>query len=555
MDWIVSLFTPGGIAQAVIMLALTITAGMFLSKIKVGGISLGVTWILFAGIAFSHFGLGIDTHILHFVKEFGLILFVYSIGMQVGQGFFSSFKKGGVKLNLFAAGIVLTGVLTALIIKEVTGISGQAIVGILSGAVTNTPGLGAAQQTYADLHGAADPVIALGYAVAYPLGVIGIIFTLIFLRWIFKIDISAENKKLEDVAKDNPGETIKVALSLLNPALVGKRIEDIKGFIDKGFVISRIKRPNGEIKIAGASSVLESGSTLLVIMQKGDFPAISAFIGGEIPFVEQEWEREDKSVISRRILVTKESINGKSLSDLKFGKAFSITVTRVNRAGVDLVASPRLKLQIGDKLTVVGTPEGVEAAANNIGNALKRLREPNLISMFFGIAIGILLGSIPFAIPGIPQPVKLGLAGGPLIVALLMSNFGPRLRLVTYSTISANLMIREIGISLFLACVGLDAGKGFVDIIVNGGGAIWILYGAIITVIPLTLIGFIGYRYFKLNYFTLMGLLAGSCTDPPALAFANSSAKNDLPAVSYATVYPLTMFLRVLSAQLLILFL
>ena len=555
MDWIVSLFTPGGIAQAVIMLALTITAGMFLSKIKVGGISLGVTWILFAGIAFSHFGLGIDTHILHFVKEFGLILFVYSIGMQVGQGFFSSFKKGGVKLNLFAAGIVLTGVLTALIIKEVTGISGQTIVGILSGAVTNTPGLGAAQQTYADLHGAADPVIALGYAVAYPLGVIGIIFTLIFLRWIFKIDISAENKKLEDVAKDNPGETIKVALSLLNPALVGKRIEDIKGFIDKGFVISRIKKSNGEIKIAGASSVLESGSTLLVIMQKGDFPAISAFIGGETPFVEQEWEREDKSVVSRRILVTKESINGKSLSDLKFGKAFSITVTRVNRAGVDLVASPRLKLQIGDKLTVVGTPEGVEAAANNIGNALKRLREPNLISMFFGIALGILLGSIPFAIPGIPQPVKLGLAGGPLIVALLMSNFGPRLRLVTYSTISANLMIREIGISLFLACVGLDAGKGFVDIIVNGGGAIWILYGAIITVIPLTLIGFIGYRYFKLNYFTLMGLLAGSCTDPPALAFANSSAKNDLPAVSYATVYPLTMFLRVLTAQLLILFL
>ena len=555
MDWIVSLFTPGGIAQAVIMLALTITAGMFLSKIKVGGISLGVTWILFAGIAFSHFGLGIDTHILHFVKEFGLILFVYSIGMQVGQGFFSSFKKGGVKLNLFAAGIVLSGVLTALIIKEVTGISGQAIVGILSGAVTNTPGLGAAQQTYADLYGAADPVIALGYAVAYPLGVIGIIFTLIFLRWIFRIDISAENKKLEDVAKDNPGETIKVALSLLNPALVGKRIEDIKGFIDKGFVISRIKKSNGEIKIAGASSVLESGSTLLVIMQKGDFPAISAFIGGEIPFVEQEWEREDKSVVSRRILVTKESINGKSLSDLKFGKAFSITVTRVNRAGVDLVASPRLKLQIGDKLTVVGTPEGVEAAANNIGNALKRLREPNLISMFFGIAIGILLGSIPFAIPGIPQPVKLGLAGGPLIVALLMSNFGPRLRLVTYSTISANLMIREIGISLFLACVGLDAGKGFVDIIVNGGGAIWILYGAIITVIPLTLIGFIGYRYFKLNYFTLMGLLAGSCTDPPALAFANTSAKNDLPAVSYATVYPLTMFLRVLTAQLLILFL
>ncbi len=554
MEWLTNLFSSGSVAQAVIILSLTITAGILLSKVKIAGISLGVTWILFAGITISHFGFGIDSHILHFVKEFGLILFVYSIGMQVGQGFFSSFKKGGVKLNIIASSVVFGGVAVALAIKALTGISVSATAGILSGAVTNTPGLGAAQQTYMDLHGSADPVIALGYAVAYPLGVVGIIISLILLKWIFRIDIGRENVKLSEASKDDPGETVKIALYTENPSIEGKRIKEIKDLIEKEFVISRIKKKNGDIRIAGADTIIEKGSSLLIILQKRDLPSVSAFFGREILFSEEEWNTPDKNVVSRRILVTKESVNGKSLSELKLGRAFSITVTRVNRAGVDLVATPGLKLQIGDKLTVVGTPEGVESSSAILGNALKRLREPNLIALFFGIALGILLGSIPFAIPGVPQPVKLGLAGGPLIVALLMSKFGPRFRIVTYSTISANLMIREIGIALFLACVGLDAGNGFIDIIVNGGGAIWIVYGAMITMLPLLVIGFISYKYLKINYFTLMGLMAGSCTDPPALAFANTSAKNDLPAVGYATVYPLTMFLRVLTAQLLILF-
>jgi putative transport protein len=554
MEWLTNLFSSGSVAQAVIILSLTITAGILLSKVKIAGISLGVTWILFAGITISHFGFGIDSHILHFVKEFGLILFVYSIGMQVGQGFFSSFKKGGVKLNIIASSVVFGGVAVALAIKALTGISVSATAGILSGAVTNTPGLGAAQQTYMDLHGSADPVIALGYAVAYPLGVVGIIISLILLKWIFRIDIGRENVKLSEASKDDPGETVKIALYTENPSIEGKRIKEIKDLIEKEFVISRIKKKNGDIRIAGADTIIEKESSLLIILQKRDLPSVSAFFGREIPFSEEEWNTPDKNVVSRRILVTKESVNGKSLSELKLGRAFSITVTRVNRAGVDLVATPGLKLQIGDKLTVVGTPEGVESSSAILGNALKRLREPNLIALFFGIALGILLGSIPFAIPGVPQPVKLGLAGGPLIVALLMSKFGPRFRIVTYSTISANLMIREIGIALFLACVGLDAGNGFIDIIVNGGGAIWIVYGAMITMLPLLVIGFISYKYLKINYFTLMGLMAGSCTDPPALAFANTSAKNDLPAVGYATVYPLTMFLRVLTAQLLILF-
>ncbi len=554
MNWFEALVTGESIAQSVLILSFVITIGIFLSKIKIKGISFGITWILFAGIAVSHFGLGINSHVLHFVKEFGLILFVYSIGLQVGPGFFSSFKKGGIKLNLIAASVVAGGVLVTVVIQMMSGLPIQTMVGILSGAITNTPGLGAAQQTFIEVNGTNDPSIAMGYAVAYPLGVLGIILTIMLLRFFFKINLEKENETLKQKAKDDPNETIKIAVLLNNPALFGKKIEDIKHLLSKSFIISRITRYDNDVKIAGATTVLEQGYKLLVILQKKDKPSILAFLGEEIEFNESDWETPEKDVISRRILVTKDSVNGKSLSDLRLSKAFGITVTRVNRAGVDLIASASLKLQIGDKLTVVGTPQGVDSAAHLLGNALHRLREPNLVSFFLGIALGILVGSIPFFLPGIPQPVKLGLAGGPLIIAILMSKFGPRYKMVTYTTVSANLMLREIGISLFLACVGLDAGGGFVDTIVNGGGAIWILYGVAITLIPLITVGFIAYKFFKVNYFTLMGLLAGSCTDPPALAFANSSAKNDLPAVSYATVYPLTMFLRVLTAQLLILF-
>ena len=554
MEWLSNLFASESVAQSVVVLAAVISVGILLSKIKIANISFGITWILFAGIAFSHFGLKINPGVLHFAKEFGLILFVYSIGLQVGPGFFSSFKKGGIKLNLIASGVVLAGVATTLIIHYATSLPISTMTGIMSGAITNTPGLGAAQQTYLDINGTTDPSIAMGYAVAYPLGVLGIIFSIVLVKIVFRINPDKESEMIKERERENPEETLKLALQINNPAIYGRTIEEIKRLSGRSFVISRVWRSKDEIKIAGAETKLNEGNKVLVILQKADMESVVAFLGKETEFLEQEWSIDNLNVVPRRVLVTKDHVNGKSLSELKLGKAFGITVTRINRAGVDLVAKPNLKLQIGDRLTIVGTSESIDAAAKVLGNSMHRLREPNLAAIFLGIVLGIILGSIPFFIPGIPQPVKLGLAGGPLIIAILMSKFGPKFKLVTYTTMSANLMLREVGISLFLACVGLDAGGGFVDTIVNKGGAIWILYGAIITVVPLFIMGAIGRWYFKLNYFTLMGLMAGSTTDPPALAYANSAAGNDLPAVSYATVYPLTMFLRVLTAQLLILF-
>lgn len=554
MEWLNNLFVSESVAQSVVILAAVISVGILLSKIKIANISFGITWILFAGIAFSHFGLKINPGVLHFAKEFGLILFVYSIGLQVGPGFFSSFKKGGIKLNLIASGVVLAGVATTLIIHYATSLPISTMTGIMSGAITNTPGLGAAQQTYLDINGSTDPSIAMGYAVAYPLGVLGIIFSIVLVKIVFRINPDKESEMIKEREKENPEETLKLSLLINNPSIYGRTIEEIKRLSGRSFVISRVWRSKDEIKIAGAETKLNEGNKVLVILQKSDKESVVAFLGKETEFLEQEWSIDNLNVVPRRVLVTKDHVNGKSLSELKLGKAFGITVTRINRAGVDLVAKPYLKLQIGDRLTIVGTTESIDAAAKVLGNSMHRLREPNLAAIFLGIVLGIVLGSIPFFIPGIPQPVKLGLAGGPLIIAILMSKFGPKFKLVTYTTMSANLMLREVGISLFLACVGLDAGGGFVDTIVNQGGAIWILYGAIITVVPLFIMGAIGRWYFKLNYFTLMGLMAGSTTDPPALAYANSAAGNDLPAVSYATVYPLTMFLRVLTAQLLILF-
>ncbi len=554
MEWIKTLFMNESVAQSVVILAAVISVGILLSKIKIANISFGITWILFAGIAFSHFGLKINSHMLHFVKEFGLILFVYSIGLQVGPGFFSSFKKGGVKLNLLASSIVLLGVITTVSIHFITGLPISTMVGILSGAITNTPGLGAAQQTYIDVNGANDPSIAMGYAVAYPLGVLGIITSIVLVRAIFKINMKSELAKIEEQNRENPNETIKLSIAVKNPSIFGKRVENVKKLLERSFVISRVKKSNGDITIAGANTLIDEGYEVLVILQKKDKESVVAFLGVEIERSDEDWNLNDMKVMPKRVMVTKDHVNGKSLSELKLGKAFGITVTRINRAGVDLVAKPDLKLQIGDRLTVVGTEESIDAAAKLLGNSMHRLREPNLAAIFLGIVLGIVIGSMPFFIPGIPQPVKLGLAGGPLIIAILMSKFGPKFKLVTYTTMSANLMLREVGISLFLACVGLDAGGAFVDTIVNKGGAIWILYGAVITLIPLLIVGIVSRWYFKLNYFTLMGLMAGSTTDPPALAYSNAAAGNDLPAVSYATVYPLTMFLRVLTAQLLILF-
>jgi len=554
MEWLSNLFYGGGVAQSVIILACVITLGLTLSKIKIGGISFGVTWILFAGIAFSHFGLVVDTHTLHFVKEFGLILFVYSVGLQVGPGFFASLKKGGLQLNMLAVLLVFLGVGVTLIIKTITGLPISTMTGILSGAITNTPGLGAAQQTYTELHDVADPTIATGYALAYPLGVIGIILSLILVKRIFSITSEGENEKIKAMQKENPVETLRCSIIVESAELSGKSVMELKEMSHIDYVISRVRNKEGKIIIAKADTLLYDGYRILVITQKKDTVDIVRFFGSEVEMTEEEWGINDVDVVPRRVMVTNNGINGRTLAELKLGKAFGITVTRINRAGVDLLAKPHTALQIGDRLTIVGTQQSIDGAAKLLGNSMKRLREPNLIAIFLGIALGILIGSVPIMIPGIPQPIKLGLAGGPLIIAILISKFGPKYKIITYTTMSANLMLREVGISLFLACVGLDAGGNFVDTIVNGGGAIWIVYGFIITVVPILLVSIIGRICYKLNYFTLMGLIAGSTTDPPALAYANATSGNDMPAVSYATVYPLTMFLRVLSAQLLILF-
>ena len=559
MEWLNSLFFGnesfwgGGVAHSVLILALVIALGIMLGKIKVAGISLGVTWILFVGIIFSHFGMRLNEHLIHFMKEFGLILFVYSIGLQVGPGFFSSFKKGGVRLNLLATMVVCAGVLVTCGLYVITGLPVTTMVGILSGAVTNTPGLGAAQQAYSDMTGIDSPDIALGYAVAYPLGVIGIILSMMVLRRGFRIDFAKEEKKAldtMDVQHDSVAQPH--SLSVVNPALEDKSIRELQGLVNRDFVISRIRRQGGEIEIADDDTLLHVGDQILVVTTPRDAAAITAFIGRD---VQVEWEQLDKRLISRRILITKPELNGKSLAQLKLHAGFGVSITRVNRAGVDLIAQPSLQLQMGDRVTVVGTEVSIANVEKVLGNSMKRLNAPNLIPIFIGIVLGVMLGSLPFTFPGIPQPVKLGLAGGPLIVSILISRFGPKFKLVTYTTMSANLMLREVGIALFLACVGLGAGEEFVETIIDGGGYAWIGYGAIITILPLLIVGVIGRLWFKVDYFTLIGVMAGATTDPPALAYSNDLAGNDIPSVGYATVYPLTMFLRVLSAQLLILFL
>lgn len=544
----------GGVAHSVLILSLAIAFGIILGKIRIWGISLGVTWILFVGILFGHFNLNLDEHLLHFLKEFGLILFVYSIGLQVGPGFFSAFKKGGLSLNLLAMIIVALGVGLTILLHFTTGIPITTMVGILSGAVTNTPGLGAAQQANSDLNGIDAPEIALGYAVCYPLGVVGIILSLLALRYFLHINTSHEEAEAEKGLGHLQELTVRpISLEIRNEALEGLSIAKIRPLLNRKFVISRIRHnAGGETELVNSETILHTGDKILVVSSPSDIEAIIVFFGKEISV---EWEQLNKALISRRILITKPELNGKTLAQLKIRNNFDASITRINRSGVDLVASPQLQLQLGDRVTIVGSELAVSHAEKILGNSMKRLNHPNLLPIFIGIALGCILGSLSFTFPGIPQPVKLGLAGGPLIVSILISRFGPKYKLITYTTMSANLMLREIGISIFLACVGLGAGKGFVETIIHEGGYIWIGYGVIITVVPLLLAGLIGRYYFKLNYFTLIGVLAGSTTNPPALAYSNDLTTSDTPAVGYATVYPLTMFLRVLTAQLLILML
>ena len=556
MNWINDLLWGEGIGHSILLLSFVIAAGIQLGKIKVFGVSLGITLVLFVGIILGHFGFTINHNVIHFFKEFGLILFVYSVGMQVGPGFFSSFKQGGITLNMLACGIVFLGVLTAVILHYATGIPMPTMVGILSGAVTNTPGLGAAQQAFSDMHGVSDNTIALGYAVAYPLGVIGIILSIILIKYIFRVSFDKENEQLNSEDSSHTNEAKPISLIVKNPAIFNKTVAELSNLLEhRDFVISRVWRDsNKQIEIASANTVLQENDKVFVITTETDAETIKTFIGEEIDMERKQWIRMESQFINRRILITKPELNGKRLGQLKLRKLYGINITRINRAGVDLVAKPGLTLQVGDRVNVVGTETAVSNVEKVLGNSMKRLNEPNLITIFVGIALCIVLGSIPISFPGIPQPVKLGLAGGPLVVAILISRFGYHYKLITYTTQSANLMLREIGITLFLACVGISAGDGFVDTIVNNGGFAWIGYGFIITFVPLMIIGCIGRYFCKVNYFTLMGLIAGSTTDPPALAYSNATAGNDAPSVGYATVYPLTMFLRVLTAQLLILF-
>lgn len=555
MDWLSNLFLGNGIAHSILLLALIIVIGIQLGKIKICGISLGSTLILFVGIICGHFGLSMDADVVDFLRDFGLILFVYSIGMQVGPGFFSSFKKGGLRLNMLALSIILLGTITALIIGFITHTSIPTMVGIMSGAITNTPGLGAAQQAFKEMTGHTDRTIAMGYAVAYPLGVIGIILSMILIKYIFRIRYDKENKELELEAENMSQSATPLSLVVLNPAVFGKSVGDVYKLLShRSFVISRFwNSESNEFGIAKLDTVLHKNDKIFVIINPKDVQTLTAFIGEPIAMERSQWVTSNSKFINRRILVTKPEVNGKRLGELQLRKLYGINITRVNRSGVDLVASPGLTVQIGDRVNVVGTESSIASVEKVLGNSMRRLNQPNLVSIFIGIAIGVLLGSIPIAIPGIPQPFKLGLAGGPLIIAILISRFGYRYKLITYTTQSANLMLSEIGISMFLACVGVTAGNGFIDTIINHGGFAWIGYGFIITFLPLMIIGVVARKMFKINYFTLIGMMAGSTTDPPALAYANSTTSNDAPSVGYATVYPVTMFFRVLIAELLIL--
>ena len=552
MEWLYNLFMSNSVAHVVFTLALVITLGVMLSRIKIAGISFGVTWILFVGIAAGHFGMTIEHETLHFIKEFGLILFVFSIGLQVGPGFFSSFKEGGVKMVGCAATVVLLGCLTTYIIHLVTGTPLPTMVGVMSGAVTNTPGLGAAQQAYADATGITDPTIALGYAVAYPLGVVGIILSLIAVRFITRVNFKEEDKALEAM-KSEHSNVMRLSVEFTNGALENQSVAHIRDLINRSFVIARIMDHNGVIRIADGTSTLKVGDKIRVVCSPDDREAVIAFFGQEIEMTKEEWgvtSDNQRQLVSRRIVITKREINGKKLSDLRLRTKYGINITRINRAGIDLIPYQGMELQMGDKITVVGDEKAIDQVANVLGNSMKKLNEPQLLTIFIGIALGVLLGSIPLM--EIPQPVKLGLAGGPLIIAILIGRYGPHFHLVTYTTMSANLMLREVGLALFLAAVGIGAGDGFIDAII-GGGYRWILYGFIITVVPLLIVGLFARLKLKMNYYTLMGLMSGSVTDPPALGYANSTAGNDMPAVGYATVYPVVMFLRVLTAQLLML--
>lgn len=553
MNWFTELIAGTSIAHAVLVLTSVVALGVLLSRIKICGVSLGVTWILFVGIVAGHFGLTVNQDILNFIKEFGLILFVYSVGLQVGPGFFSSFKKGGLTLNGVAVITVFISVLLAYFIHLATGTSLTTMAGVLCGAVTNTPGLGAAQQTYVEATGVADPSIAMGYAVAYPLGVVGIVMSIVLIKGLFGMTMEKELEKAAGSSADAAKMATKYSVLVKGREITGKTIEALHGMIDKDFVVSRLCRANGKVEIPASATTLDAGDRILIISVEANKESVASFFGEEIQMSEEEWKDMDSQMASRKIIVTKHNINGKTLGELKIRSVFGLNVTRVTRAGIDLMATPDLELQVGDRVRVVGDEKNIESLAKTLGNSSKQLSSPNLLAIFLGIAVGVVFGSIPFMLPGMPSPVKMGLAGGPLIISILMGSFGHKFKVVTYTTFSANMMLREVGISLFLAAVGIASGAGFVDTVVNKGGFAWIGYGLIITFVPMIAGAAIGRFVFKFNYFQLMGLIAGCGTNPSGLAYSNSISPINQQAVSYATIYPLVMFLRVLTPQILVL--
>jgi putative transport protein len=553
VEFITDLLRKESIAQTIFLYSLIIAAGVFLGKRKVFGVSLGVTFVLFTGILMSHFGFTTNQLIVEFVREFGLILFVFSIGLQLGPGFFSSFRKGGLSLNLMAVGVVFLGGFITILIHYITGTSLLMLVGIMSGAVTNTPGLGAAQNTLNQIAGTMQnyevPEISLGYAVAYPFGVLGIILTLIVLKKAFGIDSSKELDQF--TRKQHPDSLLpeKINIQVTNPQVFEKSIAEISGYLNKESVISRVLH-RGELQPATSGTIISKNDIVLIVTKKELIPDAVKLIG---TISEMDISVRQGNMVSRRIIVTNSETFGKSIGSLRLRTKYNLNITRVFRSGIEFMASPEIRLQMGDRLTVVGDENSVERCAELLGNSLRRLNEPNIIPIFIGIMLGVVLGSIPIPLPGIVNPLRLGLAGGPLIVAILLSRYGHRFSLVSYTTISANLMLREIGITLFLASVGLMSGEKFIPAFISGKGFLWMGYGALITLIPTIIVFLFARIVMKRNYLEICGLLAGSLTDPPALAFANDITQSEAPSIAYATVYPLVMFLRIFIAQLLIL--
>ena len=547
MEWLQTLLGPGNtsLASTIVLYSFVIALGVYLGKMKFAGVSLGVTFVLFVGIIMGHFGYIVDGEVLHFIREFGLILFIFSIGLQVGPAFFESFRTGGMRLNGLAVLGILLNVAIVLAIYYIDGdTSMSALVGVMSGAVTNTPGLAAAQQTVGNLSDA--NTMAMGYAAAYPLGVVGIILAMLIVKALFRIKVDKEVKEIEDEVENSVLKPYVVTFEATNQLIDGRTLLQLHDIINCNFVVSRLMRTDGTIVIPKSETQIHLGDKLLVVMSVQDEERLKAVVG---PEVEMDWKAMPSPVVSRRILITRGNFNGATIGSLRLRMGYKLNATRVNRAGVDLLASPNLRLQIGDRLTVVGNEEDINRLATKLGNSMKRLNEPNLITIFVGILLGIVLGSI-----NVGFGMKLGLAGGPLVVAILLSRFGYKLKLITYTSTSSSMLMRELGICLFLASVGISSGKDFAATVFNTTGMWWVIWGFIITVIPLIIVGSIARGCYKINFLTIMGLMSGGCTDPPALAYANNSTGNDAPAVAYSTVYPLTMFLRVVAAQLLILF-